>query len=218
MKAGLRCATIGAPHLEGAVERARNALAVAEPQLDKSLAALARAREAFASKQEAKKQGRVSAASLDRSRADLEEAERRALADRETVDRRRKELEAAEAELQHAEVIAPLDGRIVEAKASLGVRVEAGKGPALFVIAPKNGVARVKIEAPAKDAGSLTPGDSIAMTVHGLGERRFSGAVRSVSPSPAGSKRSEVLVDATDPDGLLTPNLTIDAEIFLDRE
>ena len=97
------------------------------------------------------------------------------------------------------------------------MRVEAGKGPALFVIAPKSGVARVKIEAPAKDLGSLVPGDPIAMTVHGVGERTFSGSVRSVSPSPDGSSRFEVVFDAADPDGLLTPNLTIDAEIFLDR-
>jgi len=71
----------------------------------------------------------------------------------------------------------------------------------------------VKIEANANDASPLTAGDAIAMTVRGLGQK-FSGAVRGVSPSPDGANRSEVVVDVADPDGLLTPNLAVDAEIF----
>jgi RND family efflux transporter MFP subunit len=215
--AGLRCATIAALQLDSAVERARNTLAAAERQLEKSSAALAKAQETLARKPEAQKQGRAGATSLARPRADAEEAERRAHADQETVDRRRGELEAAEAELQHAQIIAPVDGRIVEATASPGMRVDAGSGPPLFVIAPKSEIARVKMEASAKDASSLAPGEPIVLSVHGLGGRRYSGVVHGVSSPPDGSKRSEVVVDAVDPDGLLTPNLTIDAEIFLVR-
>ena len=215
--AGLRCATITAPQLEGVAERARNELATAERQLEKSSAALAKAQQVLARKREAQKQGSAGAASLARSRVDVEEAERRAHSDRETVEQRRGEMEAAEAELQSARIIAPLDGRIIEAKASPGIHVDAGSGPALFVIALKSGVSRVSIEATAKDASSLMPGDSIAMSVRGLGGRRFSGAVRGVLPSPDGSSHSEVVVDAADPDRLLTPKLTIDAEIFLLR-
>ena len=215
--AGLRCATITAPQLEGVAERARNELASAERQLEKSSAALAKAQQVLARKREAQKQGSAGTASLARSRVDVEEAERRAHSDRETVEQRRGEMEAAEAELQNARIIAPLDGRIIEAKASPGIHVDAGSGPALFVIALKSGVSRVSIEATSKDASSLMPGDSIAMSVRGLGGRRFSGAVRGVLPSPDGSSHSEVVVDAADPDRLLTPKLTIDAEIFLLR-
>ena len=57
------------------------------------------------------------------------------------------------------------------------MRVDAGNGPALFVIAPKSGVSRVRIESTAEDASSLAAGDSITMSVRGLGGRRFSGAV-----------------------------------------
>ncbi len=62
--AGRHCATIAAPHLDDAVERARNMLSTAQRQLDKSSAALATAQEAFVRKQEAQKRGRVGAASL----------------------------------------------------------------------------------------------------------------------------------------------------------
>jgi calcium-translocating P-type ATPase len=211
--AGRHCATIAAPQLDDAVERARNMLSTAQRQLDKSSAALATAQEAFVRKQEAQKRGRVGAASLARTRVDMEEAERRVGSDRETVERRRGETEAAEAELQHAQIIAPVDGRIVDAKASPGMRVDTNATAALFVLAPKSGISRVKIEANANDASPLTAGDAIVMTVRGLGQK-FSGAVRGVSPSPDGSDRSEVVVDVADPDGLLTPNLAVDAEIF----
>ena len=111
-------------------------------------------------------------------------SEDRVRSDRETVDRRRAEVQAVEAELEKAEVVSPIDGRIVEAKASPGLRVEAVKGPALFVIAPNSGTARVKVEANTQDAATLAPNEEIAMRFRELGAEQFYGVVRSTSAGP----------------------------------
>ena len=215
--AGQRCAAIAAPQLEEAVKRGREALAAAEREVEKSSAALATAQEALNRKQTLQTPGRAGVAALSRSRIELTQAEGRNRAARETVDRRRAEVEAVETELQKTQVMSPIDGRIVDATASPGLRIEAGKGPALFVIAPNSGTVRVKMDANARDAAALAPNQEFAMRFSELGAEQFYGVVRSVSPSAQGASRSELVVDAADPRGLLKQDQTLRAEILLER-
>ena len=215
--AGLRCATIASPQLEEAVKRGGDALSAAERALEKSSAAFATAQEALSRRQTMQMPGKAGVAALARSRMEVAQLEGRIRSDRETVDRLRAEVQAVEAELQKGQVVSPIDGRIVEVKASPGLRVEAGEGPALFVIAPNSGTARLKVEANAQDAAALAPSQEIAMRARELGAEQFYGVVRSVSPSAPGSGRSELIVDAADPRGLLKPDLTLHAEILLER-
>ncbi len=210
---GQRCATIASSQLEEAVKRSRDALAAAEQALGKSTAA----QEALNRKQTTLAPGKASAAALARSRMELAQAEGRVRSDRETVDRRRAEVQAVETELEKAQVVSPIDGRIVEATASPGLRAEAGKGPALFVIAPNSGTARVKVEANTQDAAALAANEEIAIRFRELGAEQFYGVVRSPSLSAQGSNRAELVVDVADPRGLLKPDLTFHAEILLER-
>jgi magnesium-transporting ATPase (P-type)/multidrug efflux pump subunit AcrA (membrane-fusion protein) len=213
--AGQRCAAIASPQSEEAAKRVGDALAAAERALEKSSAALAAAQEAVTRRQAAPLVGKAGVAAPARARLELAQAESRARSDRETVERRRTDLQAVEAELQKAQVVSSIDGRIVEVKASPGLSAEAGK--ALFVIAPNSGAVRLKLEAAAQDATVLAPDQEIAMRVRELGAEQFYGVVRSISPSTTGSNRSEIVVDAADPRGLLKPELTLHAEILRER-
>lgn len=91
----------------------------------------------------------------------------------------RAEVELAELALEHARIRAPFDGVVAQRLVTRGQHVEVDE-PVFRVVDPHALVARVHI--PEARAGSVRPGQSVAIRLDALPSRDFEGTVERTSP------------------------------------
>ena len=184
-------------------------------------------------------------ANLDRSLAQLRQAERErervtdlfekqfvaeteyntALYNYEVADAQVKSsrisLDRARQNLSYATIDSPISGVVIERNVDVGQTVAASlSAPQLFLIA--NDLAEMQILASVdeSDIGQIEEGQTARFTVQAYPDEYFSGIVRQVrmqSTSTENVVNYTVVVDVSNPDGLLLPGMTAVVDFLIDR-
>ena len=220
VKAGQLCAKIDPLPYQAVVDREETILAAAQSRRDKSAASLARLKADFERKQELATRGGISRSAFEKSRADYESARARATADEAAIASVRTALDAAEADLAHTEILSPVSGTIISRNVEIGRRVEAGKGPPLFVVAPDLTIIQIGATVGARDVGEIKLGDKVSFTVDTFPDRIFAGEVSNIGQSRQTTKDApsyDILIAAPNPDLSLKTGMRVTGKILIDR-
>jgi HlyD family secretion protein len=122
------------------------------------------------------------------------------------------QLKGDKVNLEYATIVSPVDGVVVSRNVDVGQTVAASlSAPTLFVIA--NDLTKIQVQAsvPEADGGKIKEGQRARFTVDAHPERAFEGAVSQVrlaSTTVQNVVTYTVLVDASNPEGLLLPGMT----------
>jgi HlyD family secretion protein len=123
--------------------------------------------------------------------------------------------------LEYATITSPVDGVVVSRNVDVGQTVAASlSAPTLFVIANDLTKIQVQTSVPEADVGKLKEQQRARFTVDAHPERTFEGVVSQVrlaSTTVQNVVTYTVLVDATNPDGLLLPGMTANVTFEIQR-
>ncbi len=203
VKAGQLCAKIDPRPFQTVIDREKADLAIAQARLKKDEVRLDRAKAASERSQILANRGAISRTALGNSRADYKQAQARTKLDEAAIARRRESLHAAEIDLDHTEIVSPLDGTVVSRNVERGQMIRAGKEKPLFLVAPDLTVMRVDTKVSARDIGEIKLGDEASFTVDALPARVFAGKVSQISQSPQmiqDGVSHDVVISAANPD------------------
>ncbi len=151
--------------------------------------------------------GDIAVAAFDASRT----AYTAALAD---LSARMASRELVARDLREADIRAPFAGIVARRSVDIGTFVS--QGTPLFRVVDVDSL-RLVLSVSQKNVGRLTPGDEVVITVEALGDRRFAGRIRSVSPEADEATRTfpvEVILE-NPPDKPLRDGLVVRAVIVL---
>lgn len=114
--------------------------------------------------------------------------------------------------LDYATIISPVDGTVVSRNVDVGQTVAASlQAPTLFLIAQDLTKIQVQVSVPEADIGKIHKDQPAHFTVDAYGDRTFEGnvsQVRLASTTVQNVVTYTVVVDASNPDGLLFPGMT----------
>jgi len=231
VKAGQRCAKIDPRPFQIRVDRDKSGLADAEARLERDKAALAQAKTAYEHGEALAKHRAISQKAIGKTRKAYEQARARTKAGAAKIAALEAALHAAETDLDHTDVVAPVEGMVVACNAEKGQTVAAGPEAApLFLIAPDPPTARVGAKLGATGVSRIKLGDKASFTVESLPNRRFAGEVIQIGRLPLSSQDStaqdstaqdstaqdstaqdraaqEVVIGAPNPEGSLMPGM-----------
>src|SRR5262249_53330789 len=134
----------------------------------------------------------------------------------------------AEAQLQgdkvnfdYATIVSPVDGVVVSRNVDVGQTVAASlSAPVLFLIAQDLTKVQIQASVPEADVGKLHDQQKVRFTVDAYTERTFEGVVSQVrlaSTTVSNVVTYTVIVDASNPEGLLFPGMTANATFEIQR-
>ncbi len=114
--------------------------------------------------------------------------------------------------LNYATIVSPVDGTVVSRNVDVGQTVAASlQAPTLFLIAQDLTKVQVQVSVPEADIGKIHKGQPAHFSVDAYSERNFDGTVSQVrlaSTTVQNVVTYTVVVDASNPDGLLFPGMT----------
>jgi len=131
------------------------------------------------------------------------------------------QLQGDRVNLDYATIVSPVDGVVVSRNVDVGQTVAASlSAPTLFVIANDLTKIQVQTSVPEADIGKLHEGQHVHFTVDAHAERSFEGVVSQVrlaSTTVQNVVTYTVLVDASNPEGLLLPGMTASVVFEIQR-
>ncbi|WP_018408039.1 HAD-IC family P-type ATPase [Methylocystis rosea] len=206
---GETCATFAPSSGDDAFARAKSALAAAERQLAQRQSAQARAQANLqrldsrsASRAASRKALAAARGALARAQAQVERAEAE-------VALRRKAVTKAEAGRAGAAIVAPIAGFVLERRAAVGARVEAGAP--LFMIGDAKTV-RLRVKAEGEGALTIAPGAEAVVTSESVPGRTFSGKVTEARQTESDAS-VDVVVEVDNRELALQPGMEVSARI-----
>ncbi len=210
---GETCATLDPRAFDAALARAKPALAAAERRLAQRQGARARA-QAKLQRLEARSAG-ASRKALANARRALARAQAQVERAESEVARRRKAAAKAETVRAGAELRAPIAGFIVERRAAVGARVEAGAP--LFVVADAQTV-RLRAKAAGEGALAIAPGAKALLTGAAAPGRTLVGKVVEVRrPAPPhDGATADIVIEAENAELALQPGTEASARIDIE--
>jgi HlyD family secretion protein len=123
--------------------------------------------------------------------------------------------------LDYATIVSPVDGVVVSRNVDVGQTVAASlQAPTLFLIAQDLTKVQVQTSVPEADVGKVHEGQPARFTVDAYAERTFEGVVSQVrlaSTTVSNVVTYTVIVDASNPDGLLFPGMTANVTFEIAR-
>ena len=171
VKAGQLCARIDSRPYQAVVERAKANLVAAKGQLERDKIKLVQAKAAFERNQMLAQRRTVSQNKLDNSRKAYERALGWAKRSEALVAQRESKLQAAEIDLEHTNIVSPIDGTVISRNVEIGRTVMAGMGtPALFLVAADLSVVQIEAHFGQDDIGDIKIGDQASIIVEILAE------------------------------------------------
>jgi len=188
---------------------------------------------------------RSAKAALERSHAELDQADRdlariKGLYDQKAVtdsefttaqyqqavakannDAAQINLDKAERNLKYTEIIAPVDGTVLERNVDVGQTVAASlQAPQLFLIAGDLSEMEILALVDESDIGRIEPDQEVRFTVQAYPDRKFTGKVRQVrlqSTTQENVVNYLVAVSVDNEDGKLLPGMTATVEFIVKR-
>ena len=124
--------------------------------------------------------------------------------------------------LSYARIYSPIDGIILDRAVDEGQTVAASfNTPTLFTIANDLTQMRVEAKVDEADIGQVRNGQRVEFTVDAFPMRKFSGEVTEIRLQPVASANVityTVVINAPNPEKILMPGMTANANIFCHRE
>jgi macrolide-specific efflux system membrane fusion protein len=213
----------GAPLISLDSEASRNAVQQAEAQLAQQSAAVQRAQvDLDAARHEAERQRRLlksestSAAEQEQADSALGRAQADMLGQQATLAQRRADLADKQLQLSRAEVLAPVDGQVVNLAVQEGQSLNAANSsPTLLTLAQMHTVT-AKARVAEADIGQVHVGQMARFTTLAAGARRYRGRVEVVQPIPerlGSALFYNVLFDVDNTDGQLLSDMTAQVDL-----
>lgn len=213
----------GAPLVSLDAEASRNAVQQAQAQLAQQSAAVQRAKvELDAARREAERQHRLrsteSTSATEQEQADtaLGRAQADMLGQQAALAQRRADLADKQLQLSRAEVLAPVDGQVVNLAVQEGQSVNAAmSSPTLLTLAQMRTVT-AKARVAEADIGQVHVGQTARFTTLAAGARRYQGRVEVVQPIPerlGSALFYNVLFDVDNTDGQLLSDMTAQVDL-----
>jgi HlyD family secretion protein len=217
VKAGQVMARFDRSILQAQLTQAEGGLAAAKSQLDqvqtdyeKSSSDLARAERLHASKI-------ISEADYEAAVTNARRSEQRVAAARAQVDTQQGAASLARTNLDHATIVAPIDGIVITRNVDPGQTVASVlQTPVLFTVAEDLRKMRVIAAVDEADVGTVTVGQRATFTVDAYPNRKFEGLVTEVRNSPVVVQdvvTYGTVVEVANPDLALKPGMTASVRI-----
>lgn len=151
------------------------------------------------------------------SAAQASQAEANALASGNAVRAAEAAVASAQYNLDHATIVSPVDGTVIQRNVSVGQTVAAAlQAPTLFSIAKDLRKMELDVAVGEPDVGAVQPGDAIAFTVLAYPGRTFTSRVEQVRQNPTVVNNVTTYNTVAYPantDGALRPGMTANVQI-----
>jgi HlyD family secretion protein len=191
---------------------------IAASELDASIAAKASLEAQLTS---AKAAVDLAGAQVESAVASVQQNEAQIAVGEAAVRQAEAQLQGDRVNLEYATITSPVDGVVVSRNVDVGQTVAASlSAPTLFVIANDLTKVQVQTSVPEADIGRLKEGQRARFTVDAHPDRGFEGVVSQVriaSTTVQNVVTYTVLVDASNPDGLLLPGMTANVTFEIQR-
>ncbi len=161
-------------------------------------------------------------ATLQRSQAAVDVARAQIGAQRARVVQSQASVRSASVDLARTRIVSPIDGVVVQRSIDPGQTVAASfQAPVLFLIAQDLSKLQVKIMVDEADIGQMREGQTVSFTVDAFPDQTFQGKVTQVRKQPETSANVVayvVIAEAENPNGLLLPGMTANADIMIEQK
>lgn len=157
---------------------------------------------------------------LDASAAEAKAAEARVAVLEAEISKARSTLEANEANLGYTRIEAPMDGTVMSLSARQGQTLNANQSAPIILQIADLETMTVRTQVSEADIGKLAPGMHAWFTTLGDPERRWTGTLRQILPTPEVLNDVvlyNALFEVTNPDRRLMPQMTAQVFFVLDR-
>jgi len=162
----------------------------------------------------------VSRQELEASEAAFDQAQAAVKAIEAQIGQQSAALRFDSTNLRYTKIFAPMDGTVVSLTARQGqTLVAAQQAPVILRIADL-GTMTVQAEVSEADISRITVGSPASFNTLGLPDRRWSGKVRQILPTPETLNNVvlyKVLFDVDNPDGALLPQMSAQVTFLLDK-
>ncbi len=220
VKAGQVCATIDPSTFQVAVDQAAAQLNSSKAQLHKDEAALVYARTVFERDTKLLKDGVVAQEVADNDRNVYKQAQSQIDLDKATIVAAEANLKSAQVNLGYTKIISPVTGTVLTRNVDVGQTVASSlQTPTLFLIGKDMTKMQVDANVSEADVGRIKVGQSVSFSVQAYQDKPFEGNVKQIRRGPITVQNVvtyDVVVAVDNPELLLFPGMTADAEIVTD--
>jgi len=220
VKAGQVCATIDPSTFQVAVDQAAAQLNSSKAQLHKDEAALVYARTVFERDTKLLKDGVVAQEVADNDRNVYKQAQSQIDLDKATIVAAEANLKSAQVNLGYTKIISPVTGTVLTRNVDVGQTVASSlQTPTLFLIGKDMTKMQVDANVSEADVGRIKVGQSVTFSVQAYPDKTFEGSVKQIRRGPITVQNVvtyDVVVALDNPELLLFPGMTADAEIVTD--
>ena len=161
------------------------------------------------------------AAQLGSTQASVEQSVAQIAVGEAAVQQTQAQLASDKVNLDYATIVSPVDGTVVSRNVDVGQTVAASlQAPTLFLIAQDLTKVQVQVSVPEADIGRIHKGQPAHFSVDAYSEKSFDGTVSQVrlaSTTVQNVVTYTVVVDASNPDGLLFPGMTASLTFEIER-
>jgi macrolide-specific efflux system membrane fusion protein len=202
------------------VEEAKANIKLLQAQLSERMAQQRLAGEIHARNRQLIADNAVSEEALQQSRAAEEQATAQVEAVRAQIQEAQSRLEADEANLRYTKIFAPMSGTVVSVTARQGQTLVASQQAPVILRVADLGTMTVWAQVSEADVPKIREGMAAYFNTLGLPERRWTGTVRQVMPTPETINNVilyNVLFDTANPDQILKPQMSAQVYFVLDR-
>lgn len=202
------------------VEEAKANIKLLQAQLSERIAQQRLAGEIHARNRQLIADQAVSEEALQQSRAAEEQASAQVEAVRAQILEAQSRLEADEANLRYTKIFAPMSGTVVSVTARQGQTLVASQQAPVILRIADLGTMTVWAQVSEADVPKIREGMPAYFNTLGLPERRWTGAVRQVMPTPESINNVilyNVLFDTQNPDQTLKPQMSAQVYFVLAR-
>ena len=220
VKAGQVCATIDPSTFQVVVDQAAATLDSTKAQLLKDQAALIYAKGVADRDVRLLKDGVVAQEVADNDKNLYKQAQAQIDLDRASIVANEANLKSAQVNLNYTKIVSPVTGTVLTRNVDVGQTVASSlQTPTLFLIGKDMTQMQVDANVSEADVGRIQVGQDVSFSVQAYQDKTFDGKVKQIRRGPITVQNVvtyDVVVTVDNPELLLFPGMTADAEIVTD--
>ncbi len=220
VKAGQICAKIDPSTFQVAVDQNTAQLNSARAQLQKDESALAYAKDVFDRDTKLRADGIVAQEVLNNDKNVYQQATSQIALDKAAIVAQQASLKSAMVNLGYTDIVSPVTGTVLTRNVDVGQTVASSlQTPTLFLIGKDLTKMQVDANVSEADVGRIQVDQDVTFSVQAYPDKTFEGTVKQIRRGPITVQNVvtyDVVVYVDNPDLLLFPGMTADAEIVTD--
>jgi len=220
VKAGQICAKIDPSTFQVVVDQNTAQVKSGQAQLHKDEAALVYAKAVYERDTKLLKDGIVAQEVLDNDKNVFKQASSQIELDKATIVAQEASLKSAVVNLGYTNIVSPVTGTVLTRSVDVGQTVASSlQTPTLFLIGKDLTKMQVDANVSEADVGRIKVAQDVTFSVQAYPEKQFEGTVKQIRRGPITVQNVvtyDVVVSVDNPELLLFPGMTADAEIVTD--